>query len=88
MTEHVPTKQVSLDELKRAVTAVEQAWADDTVSDYVAAALRAEAWRAAFEWRNGIEVRREQARSEGMIHSGALYGEQRDGLALIQEKLR
>lgn len=48
---------------------------------------RADAWKAAFEWRDGIEVRRENLRLQGVIHSGELYAEAQEGMRLIREKL-
>lgn len=79
MSEQGTTKdQVSLDDLKRAIDAVEVAWKDDAVSDYAAAALRAEAWRTAFEWlnQNGVEV----------FNYGRCV-EYDEGMRLIREKL-
>lgn len=78
MSEQAPTKDlVSLDDLKRAIAAVEQAWKDDSVSDYGAAALRAEAWRTAFWWHASLAQRARQDMRQSLQ-------ELSDGMQLIE----
>lgn len=81
----------TLDDLKSSIHAVEQAWNGDAVSDYVAAALRAEAWRAAFGWNVGWHERFDRLSAvvgSGVADWAELELERREGMALIAEKLR
>jgi hypothetical protein len=80
MTDAQRTKDslTTLDDLKRAIAEKERAWADDNVSDYGAAALRAEAWRTAFEWLAQVVT------TDGVRSAVEL----RDGMCLIREKLK
>lgn len=79
MSEQVPTNQVSLDDLKRAIEHATAAWDDKNVTDYGAAAARASAWRTAFEWLNDIHCRKRNTESEQDYCAG---------MPLIREYLR
>jgi hypothetical protein len=85
MTDQLP---VTLDDLKRAIEHAAAAWDDKNVSDYGAAAARADAWRTAFEWRESLLNRSLQEELITEASVARWHDEREEGVRLIREKLR
>lgn len=85
MTEQLPTNQVSLDDLKRALDHYE--WASRHGLQITVLAVRSEAWRTAFEWRDS-HSRRSVASLASKEALDQWLTERDEGMALIREKLR
>lgn len=77
-SEQLPTKQVSLDDLKRAVERYESARDDGDIRIEIEWQRYGEAWRAAFEWREKFAD----------VWSIKEIDEHHEGMRLIREKLR
>lgn len=75
-------------DLKRAIDRVHSIRMRGIIHSTELSSVELEAWRTAFEWRDGIDRRREHFKLEGVIHSGALYGEYQAGMRQIREKLQ
>ncbi len=97
MSEQVPTKdQVSLDDLKFAIQSVpprpDAILSDgESLSEWQSSWVeyrerQSEAWRTAFEWREGWHDRLDNAQSSP--EAAGLVVESLEGMDLIREKLR
>jgi nitroreductase len=91
MTDASLTKDpVSLEDLKRAIEATQRIpddWNDhaDSPGEY-ALALTRDAWRTAFEWREGWSQRFSEQHADRTITT-KIYVEGDEGMRLIREKL-
>lgn len=87
---------MSIEELKRAIEAVptRPSWISPVVwdvsyrKDGPYQRLRAEAWKAAFEWMHWLAERYAEEIGSYCPHTLGIDAERKEGMELIREKLR